>query len=47
MTNVKKTDLSQAKNLRHVFQFIKDLIALNYNDESMRSTKIFILLKWN
>ena len=39
MTNLKKTDLSRAKNLRHVFRFIDDLIALNDNDEFMRSHK--------
>ena len=37
MTNLKKTDQSRAKNLRHVFRFIDDLIALNDNDEFMRS----------
>ena len=39
MTNLKKTNLPQAKNLRHVFRFIDDLIALNNNDEFMRSHK--------
>ena len=34
MTNLKKTDLSREKNLRHVFRFIDDLIALNDNDDS-------------
>ena len=37
MTNLKKNDLARAKNLRHVFRFIDDLIALNDNDEFMRS----------
>ena len=39
MINLKKTDLSRAKNLRHVFRFIDDLIPLNDNDEFMRSLK--------
>ena len=37
MTSLKKTNLSRAKNLRHVFRSIDDLIALNDNDEFMRS----------
>lgn len=39
MTNLKKNDLARAKNLRHVFRFIDDLISLNDNDEFMRSHK--------
>ena len=39
MFNLKKDDISRAKNLRHVFRFIDDLIALNDNDEFMRSYK--------
>ena len=39
MTNLKKYDLARAKNLRHVFRFIDDLISLNDNDEFMRSHK--------
>ena len=39
MTNLKKDDLARAKNLRHVFRFIDDLISLNDNDEFMRSHK--------
>ena len=39
MTSLKKTNLSRAKNLRHVFRFIDNLIALNYNGEFMRSHK--------
>ena len=39
MFNLKKDDMSRAKNLRHVFRFIDDLIALNDNDEFMRSHK--------
>ena len=39
MTNLKKNDLARAKNLRHVFRFIDDLIALNDNEEFMRSHK--------
>ena len=39
LTTLKMTDLSRAKNLRHVFRFIDDLIALNDNDEFMRSHK--------
>ena len=39
MTSLKKTNLSWAKKLRHVFRFIDDLIALNDNDEFMRSHK--------
>ena len=39
MSNLKKTDLYRAKNLRHFFRFIDDLIALNDNDEFMRSHK--------
>ena len=37
MFNLKKDDKARAKNLRHVFRFIDDLIALNDNDEFMRS----------
>ena len=39
MENLKKTDLKRAKNLRHVFRFIDDLIALNDDDEFLRSYK--------
>ena len=39
MFNLKKDDKARAKNLRHVFRFIDDLIALNDNDEFMRSHK--------
>ena len=39
MTNLKKNDLARAKNLRHVFRFIDDLLALNDNEEFMRSHK--------
>ena len=38
MTNLKNTNLSRAK-IRHVFQFIDDLIALNDNYEFIRSQK--------
>ena len=38
-TNLKKADLSREKKLCHVFRFIDDLIALNDNDEFMRSHK--------
>ena len=39
MTNLKKANLSQEKNLRPVFRFIDDLSALNDNDEFMRFRK--------
>ena len=39
MFNLKKDTISRVKNLRHVFRFIDDLIALNDNDEFMRSYK--------
>ena len=32
-----KSDLKRAKNLRHVFRFIDDLIALNDDEEFLRS----------
>ena len=35
----KKSDLPRAKNLRHVFRFINDLIAINNNDEILKSYK--------
>ena len=37
MFNLKEDDKASAKNLRHVFRFIDELIALNDNDEVMRS----------
>ena len=37
--NFKKSDLKRAKNLRNVFRFIDDLIALNDDDEFLRSYK--------
>ena len=39
MEKLKKSDLKRAKNLRHVFRFIDDLIALNDDDEFLRSYK--------
>ena len=39
MEKLKKSDLKRAKNLRHVFRFIDDLIALNHDDEFLRSYK--------
>ena len=33
MEKLKKSDLARARNLRHVFRFIDDLISLNDNDE--------------
>ena len=39
MNGLKKSDLSRARNLRHVFRFIDDLIAINDNDEFLKSYK--------
>ena len=39
MEKLKKSDLKRARNLRHVFRFIDDLIALNDDDEFLRSYK--------
>ena len=39
MNWLKKSDLSRARNLRHVFRFIADLIAINDNDEFLKSYK--------
>ena len=39
MNWLKKSDLSRARNLRHVFRFIDDLIAINDNDEFLKSYK--------
>ena len=39
MEKLKKSDLKRATNLRHVFRFIDDLIALNDDDEFLRSYK--------
>ena len=39
MEKLKKSDLARARNLRHVFRFIDDLISLNDNDEFLRSFK--------
>ena len=37
MNKLKKEDLRRARKLRHVFRFIDDLIALNDDDEFLRS----------
>ena len=39
MEKLKKSDLSRARNLRHIFRFIDDLISINDNDEFLRSFK--------
>ena len=39
MEKLKKSDLARAKNLRHVFRFIDDLISINDKDEFLRSFK--------
>ena len=39
MNGLKKSDLSRARNLRHVFRFIDDLIAINDNDQFLKSYK--------
>ena len=39
MEKLKKSDLARARNLRHVFRFIDDLISLNDTDEFLRSFK--------
>ena len=39
MNGQKKSDLSRARNLQHVFRFIDDLIAINDNDEFLKSYK--------
>ena len=39
MEKLKKSFLARARNLRHVFRFIHDLISLNDNDEFLRSFK--------
>ena len=39
MEKLKKSDLSQARNLRHIFRFIDDLISINDKDEFLRSFK--------
>ena len=39
MNGLKKSDLSRARNLRHIFRFIDDLIAINDNDEFLKSYK--------
>ena len=39
MEKLKKSDIARAKNLRHVFRFIDDLISINDKDEFLRSFK--------
>ena len=39
MEKLKKSDLPRARNLRHVFRFIDDLIALNDKDEFLKLHK--------
>ena len=39
MNKLKKSDLPRARNLRHVFRFIDDLISINDKDEFLKSYK--------
>ena len=45
INGLKKSDLSRARNFRHVFRFIDDLIAINDNDQFSKFYQEIMKLK--